>query len=91
MPVTQPTHTQTSLLPNYGANIPAALQQLPELLEQATATAQAANTTQMELSLMPDPVAQPMGPPEIPTELQEQPEFPVNVVPTGHTRTGRQI
>ena len=38
MPVTQPTLTKTSLLPNYGANIPTTLQQLPELLEQATMT-----------------------------------------------------
>ena len=94
MPVTQPTLTKTSFLPNYGANIPATLQQLPELLEQATTTSETPNAMQMELSIMPDPVLQCMGPPtipETPDEVQEQPDFPDNIAPTGHTRTGRQI
>ena len=95
MPVTQPTlTTKTSLLPNDGANIPAALQQIPELLEQATTTTEMLNVTQMEPSISPDPVFQPMGPPEIPetpNEVQTQPNFPVNIAPTGHTRTGSQI
>ena len=57
-------------------------------------TAETQNGMQMDPSIMPDPVVQPMGPPEIPempNEVQEQPDFPVNIVPTGHTRTGRQI
>ena len=54
MSVTQPTLTKTSLLPNYGANIPAALQQLPKLLEQATTTPETLNAMQMEPSITPD-------------------------------------
>ena len=57
-------------------------------------TSETPNATQMEPSITPDPGFQPMGPPEIPetpSEVQEQPDFPVNIVPTGHTRTGRQI
>ena len=46
VPATQPTLTKTSLLPNYGANIPAAHQQLPELLEQATTTSETPNAMQ---------------------------------------------
>ena len=75
-------YSKTSLLPNYRANIPAALQQLPELLEQATMTAETLNAMQMEPTITPDPVVQPMGPPEIPkmpNEVQEQPDFPVNI------------
>ena len=43
---------------------------------------------------MPHPVLQCMGPPEIPktpNKVQEQPDFPLNIAPTGHTRTGRQV
>ena len=29
--------------------------------------------------------------PEMPNEVQEQPDFPVNILSTGHTRIGRQI
>ena len=57
-------------------------------------TAETLNAMQMEPTIMPDPVVQPMGPPEIPkmsNEVQEQPDFPVNIAPTGHTRTGWQI
>ena len=82
MPVTQPTLTKTLLLPNYGADIPATLQQLPELLEQATMTAETPNATQMEPSIMPDLALQRTGSPDLlktPNEVQEQPNFPVNI------------
>ena len=80
----QQQRQQESNLPNFGNNIPQALLELPDLLTGTISQIPADDSAPLP-DTEPEPQIAPVPPEETP-----QP-YPVDIAPTGQTRTGRQV
>ena len=99
--VSTPANQAAPSLPSYGRDIPQALQDLSNLLPDIPATAHepeettippAEETTPIPPVTTPeaqDPVHAPVAHPQL--DGPPPSEAPVNIAPSGHTRTGRQV